>query len=185
MTTAGLVLAAGAGTRFGQPKAPVVIGSERLVDRAVRVLSEGGCDPIVVVLGAWVGDVDGADIVVNDAWPEGMGSSLREGLRSLTEREGIDAAVVTLVDLPGLTAEAVRRIVAASPGAPVVQATFTGERGHPVRLSRELWQQAIDVARGDEGARRLLRGRADVVLVEVGDVADGYDVDVPADTPSE
>ena len=185
MSTAGLVLAAGAGTRFGQPKAPVVVSGERLVDRAVRVLAEGGCDPVVVVLGAWVGEVDGADIVVNDAWPEGMGSSLREGLLSLTGRAGIDAVVVTLVDLPGLTAEAVRRIATASPAAPVVQAAYAGERGHPVRLSRELWAEAIDVARGDEGARRLLRGRDDVVLVEVGDVARGYDVDTPADTASE
>ena len=185
MTTAGLVLAAGAGTRFGQPKAPVVVAGERLVDRAVRVLAEGGCDPILVVLGAWVGEVDGADIVVNDAWPEGMGSSLREGLRSLTARKGIDAVVVTLVDLPGLTAEAVHRIATASPASAVVQAAYAGERGHPVRLSRELWSDAIDVARGDEGARRLLRGRDDVVLVEVGDVADGYDIDVPADTSSE
>ena len=181
MTTAGLVLAAGAGTRYGQPKAPVVLDGERLVDRAVRVLTEGGCDPVLVVLGAWVGEVDGADIVVNDAWPEGMGSSLREGLRTLTERAGVEAAVITLVDLPGLTAEAVRRIATTSPEAPVVQATYSGERGHPVRLSRDLWAQAIDVAHGDEGARRLLRGREDVVLVEVGDVADGYDVDVPSE----
>jgi len=181
MTTAGLVLAAGSGSRYGQPKAPVVLDGERLVDRAVRVLTEGGCDPVLVVLGAWVGEVDGADIVVNDAWPEGMGSSLREGLRTLTERSGVEAVVVTLVDLPGLTAEAIRRVAATSPEALVVQATYSGERGHPVRLARELWAQAIDVAHGDEGARRLLRGREDVVLVEVGDVADGYDVDVPSE----
>jgi CTP:molybdopterin cytidylyltransferase MocA len=181
MTTAGLVLAAGSGSRYGQPKAPVVLDGERLVDRAVRVLTEGGCDPVLVVLGAWVGEVDGADIVVNDAWPEGMGSSLREGLRTLTERSGVEAVVVTLVDLPGLTAEAIRRVAATAPEALVVQATYSGERGHPVRLSRELWAQAIDVAHGDEGARRLLRGREDVVLVEVGDVADGYDVDVPSE----
>lgn len=181
MTTAGLVLAAGSGSRYGQPKAPVVLDGERLVDRAVRVLTEGGCDPVLVVLGAWVGEVDGADIVVNDAWPEGMGSSLREGLRTLTERAGVEAVVVTLVDLPGLTAEAVRRVATTAPEALVVQATYSGERGHPVRLSRELWAQAIDVAHGDEGARRLLRGREDVVLVEVGDVAEGYDVDVPSE----
>ena len=181
MTTAGLVLAAGAGTRYGQPKAPVVLDGERMVDRAVRVLTEGGCDPVLVVLGAWVGEVAGADIVVNDAWPEGMGSSLREGLRSLSARDDVDAVVITLVDLPGLTAEAVRRIATTTPVADVVQATYSGERGHPVRLSRALWAQAIDVAHGDEGARRLLRGRDDVVLVEVGDVADGYDVDVPVE----
>jgi CTP:molybdopterin cytidylyltransferase MocA len=185
MTVAGLVLAAGAGTRFGQPKAPVVVDGERLVDRAVRVLAEGGCDPVIVVLGAWVGHVEGADIVLNDEWPEGMGSSLRAGLRAAAELGDVESAVVTLVDLPGLTAEAVRRIADAPAEALVVQATYDGERGHPVRIRRELWPEAIAVARGDEGARRLLRGRDDIVLVEVGDLARGYDVDTPADTASE
>ena len=179
MTVAGLVLAAGAGVRFGQPKAPVVIDGERLVDRAVRVLTEGGCDPVYVVLGAWVGEVDGADIVVNDDWPEGMGSSLRIGLTVISEQTDADAAIVTLVDLPGLTAEAIRRIVDAD--ADLVVACYSGERGHPVKLARRHWAEAIAVAQGDEGARRLLRGRDDVVLVEVGDVAAGYDVDVPVE----
>lgn len=185
MTVAGLVLAAGAGTRFGQPKAPVVVDGERLVDRAVRVLADAGCDPVIVVLGAWVGHVDGADIVVNDEWPEGMGSSLRAGLRALAEQDRADSVIVTLVDLPGLTPDAVRRIAAAPGDAVVVQATYAGERGHPVRIARALWPQAIDVARGDEGARRLLRGRDDIMLVEVGDVARGYDVDRPGDAASE
>lgn len=178
MSVAGLVLAAGAGTRFGQPKAPVVVDGERLVDRAVRNLREGGCDPVVVVLGAWVGEVSGADILVNDAWPEGMGSSLRTGLQSLTDSSDAEAVVVTLVDLPGLTPEAVRR-VAMCP-ADLAVATYDGERGHPVRIGRSLWPRAIEVARGDEGARRLMQ-ELGVERVEVGDVADGYDVDVPVE----
>jgi nicotine blue oxidoreductase len=183
VSVAGLVLAAGAGTRYGGPKAPVVVDGERLVDRAVRVLTEAGCDPVLVVLGAWVGHVEGADIVVNDAWPEGMGSSLRAGLRELMDESAAEAVVVTLVDLPGLTSAAVRRLVD-SPAALAV-ATYAGDRGHPVRLGREHWPAVIEVAQGDEGARRLLRGRDDVVLVEVGDVAAGYDMDAPTDTSSE
>jgi len=179
MGTAGLVLAAGAGTRFGQPKAPVVVDGERMVDRAVRIMTEAGCAPVVVVLGAWVGHVDGANVVVNNAWPEGMGSSLRTGLQHLRETTDTDSVVVTLVDLPWLTTEAVQRIVTQSPTAAIAQATFNGERGHPVRIARDLWDDAIDVARGDEGARRLIRGRDDVVLIEVGDVAGGDDLDVP------
>lgn len=179
MTVAGLVLAAGGGTRFGRPKAPVVIDGERMVDHAVRVLSEGGCVPVYVVLGAWVGDVDGADIVVNDHWPEGMGSSLRMGLQAISDETTADAVVITLVDLPGLTGEAIRRI--AGTDADLVAACYAGERGHPVKLARRHWAEAIAVAQGDEGARRLLRGRDDVVLVEVGDVAEGYDVDVPVE----
>lgn len=178
-TVAGLVLAAGSGSRYGQPKAPVVIDGERLVDRAVRVLGEAGCDPVIVVLGAWVGHVEGADIVVNDTWPEGMGSSLRLGLAHLRDTTDVDRAVVTLVDLPGLTAPAVERLVTESITAAAAQCTYHGERGHPVCLARDLWDEAIEVAQGDEGARRLLRGREDLVLVEVGDLADGADLDVP------
>lgn len=178
-TTAGLVLAAGAGSRFGQPKAPVVVNEERLVDRSVRVLTEAGCDPIVVVLGAWVGAVPGAEAIINEEWAEGMGSSLRAGLSHLLDSTDAHAVVVTLVDLPGLTSEAVQRIVGAPLAHPIVQGGYEGRPGHPVRISRELWDEAIDVAHGDEGARRLIRGRPDVLLIEVGDVADGHDLDVP------
>jgi CTP:molybdopterin cytidylyltransferase MocA len=176
---AGLVLAAGSGSRFGQPKAPVVVDGERLVDRAVRVLGEAGCDPIVVVLGAWVGHVEGADIVVNDTWPEGMGSSLRTGLTHLRDATEAEKVVITLVDLPGLTTPAVERLLTSSVSAPAAQCTYHGEPGHPVCLARALWDEAIEVAHGDEGARRLMREREDLVLVEVGDVADGTDLDQP------
>lgn len=184
MSVAGLVLAAGAGTRYGQPKAPVIVDGERLVDRAVRVLTEGGCSPVLVVLGAWVGSVAGADVIVNDDWPEGMGSSLRAGLQRLAELGDADAVVVSLVDLPGLTAEAVRRMVECP--APLAVAAYRGERGHPVRIGRERWADAIEVAQGDEGARRLLRDpspdqEGGVVLVEVGDIATGDDLDTDPD----
>ena len=183
MTTAGLVLAAGAGVRFGGPKAPAIVDGERLVDRAVRVLREGGCDPILVVLGAWLGDVPGADAVIENAeWREGMGSSLRAGLAALEADPDVDTVVITLVDLPGLSAQAVQRVVAAPSG--IALATYGGERGHPVRLPREHWAAVRAVARGDAGARDFLRGREDVTLIEVGDVASGDDLDTPvAQTP--
>lgn len=175
---AGLVLAAGEGRRFGGPKAPVIIEGERLVDRAVRVLREGGCDVVFVVLGAWQGDVTEALCVPNSEWPEGMGSSLRAGLAAIATEEDIDRVVVTLVDLPGLSGEAVARLV--SSPARIVQAAYDGERGHPVMIGREHWSGVIEVARGDRGARDYLRARAgEVALVEVGDVASGEDLDVP------
>lgn len=171
---AGLVLAAGEGRRFGGPKAPALVGGERLVDRAVRVLREGGCDPVYVVLGAWRGDVDGAEVVINDDWPVGMGSSLRAGLAAIDA----DRVLVTLVDLPGLTGAAVARLVASS--ARLAQAAYGGERGHPVLLGREHVAGVMAGARGDQGARDYLRARVDeVVLIEVGDVATGEDLDEP------
>jgi CTP:molybdopterin cytidylyltransferase MocA len=174
---AGLVLAAGEGRRYGGPKAPVVVDGERLVDRAVRVLREGGCDPVYVVLGAWTGEVPGALTVANAEWAEGMGSSLRVGLRALGESPA-RAVVVTLVDLPGLTAQAVARLVDADSG--IAAAAYDGERGHPVLFGREHWPGVIEAAQGDSGARAYLREHADEVhLIEVGDVASGEDLDVP------
>ncbi|MFM8774522.1 MAG: NTP transferase domain-containing protein [Actinomycetota bacterium] len=175
---AGLGLAAGEGRRFGGPKAPAVVDGERLVDRAVRILREGGCDPIAVVLGAWVGEVQGAQIVVNDEWPEGMGSSVRAGLAALDA----DRVVVTLVDLPGMSAEAIRRFVD-SPSR-LAQGAFGGERGHPVVIGSEHVDGVVRAARGDRGARDYLREHAaEVSVIEIGDVASGEDLDEPPAPP--
>lgn len=174
--TAGIVLAAGAGTRYGQPKAPVEFEGERLVDRAVRVLQEAGCFPIAVVLGAWIGEVPGAVIIENPDWASGMGSSLREGLTWAQSTDATSVAV-TLVDLPGLTSTAVSRIV--DNPADLVSAAFDGQRGHPVKFGRDHWAALIESASDDRGAREYLRTRKDLVLVEVSDVADGWDLDTP------
>ena len=90
MTTAGLVLAAGEGKRFGGPKAPYVHNGQRLVDRAVQVLAEAGCDPVFVVLGAWLGEVPNATVLENQNWKSGMGSSLQVGLATLNGESEID-----------------------------------------------------------------------------------------------
>ena len=123
--------------------------------------------------------MDGADIVVNDDWPEGMGSSLRIGLTRHLRADRRRRRHRHPRRPAGPHAEAIRRIV--DTDADLVVACYSGERGHPVKLARRHWAEAIAVAQGDEGARRLLRGRDDVVLVEVGDVAAGYDVDVPVE----
>lgn len=184
---AGLVLAAGAGRRFGGPKAPVVVGGERLVDRAARVLREGGCDPVLVVLGAWVGEVPGAQVVVHPGWASGMGGSLVAGLDALERLAPRPMAVAIVpVDLPGLTAAAIARVLAAAADGPapgsdaLVAAAYEGERGHPVLLGAGHWAGARAAAHGDAGAREYLRGRA-VRLVEVGDIASSVDVDRPDD----
>lgn len=184
MRTAGLVLAAGAGSRFGRPKAPVLFDGERLVDRAVRILRTAGAEPVVVVLGAWNGDVPGAQIVLNPEWSTGMGSSLRAGLASLMgdgSYADVMSVVVTLVDLPGLTSAAVRRVMLHP--APLAAATYAGHRGHPVKFAREHWGPIAEQATGDRGARGYVSGRDDVALIEVGDIASGLDVDSPEDLP--
>src|SRR3954471_1865981 len=121
MTAAGLVLAAGGGSRFGGPKALVRWGDELFVERVVATLRTTGCAPIVVVLGAAAAEVaetaqlGNAVVLVNDACPAGMGSSLCTGLAALTDLRA-PAAVVMLVDQPQVSPALVRRL-AAGPGA--------------------------------------------------------------------
>lgn len=175
-SVAGVVLAAGEGKRFGGPKAPYIFEGERLVDRAVRLLRAAGCKPIFVVLGAWQGPVSDCTVITNEGWREGMGSSLRLALQEVDAAEGVSDALITLVDLPGLTVPAVQRVREAPSGIAV--ATFSGERGHPVRIPRQHFSTLIDTVGGDFGARSFLAGRSDIHLVEVGDVSDGTDMDV-------
>ncbi len=176
---AGLVLAAGGGQRIGTPKAQIEIDGERFVDRAVRILKEAGCEKVFVVLGAWVGGVSDAVIIENPTWQEGMGSSLLVGLNALIKDVKISAMVVTLVDLPGLTAAGVAKIID-HPGD-LVAATFKGEQGHPVKFGRNHWAAMLESVGGDTGAKGYLMGRDDLALVEIGQISDGADVDTLID----
>jgi nicotine blue oxidoreductase len=181
---AGLVLAAGAGRRFGGAKAVAELDGERLVDRAVRTVREGGVELVYVVAGAAGFDVEGAVVVDNPDWPEGMGSSLRAGLAALAELPpDVVAALVVLVDQPGLTADSVARLAAEAAGPrAVAAATYRGRQGHPVLLGRGHWSTVTRTAVGDVGARVFLRDHADRVrFVECADVASDADVDAPAE----
>ncbi|WP_181765989.1 nucleotidyltransferase family protein [Streptomyces albidus (ex Kaewkla and Franco 2022)] len=186
---AGLLLAAGGGRRLGgRPKALLPLRGRPLVEHAVRALREGGCRHVHVVLGAAAEEVraraelPGCVLLDNPDWETGMGSSLRLGLASLMDT-GTEAALVSLVDQPGIGAEAVNRVRAAchSP-ASLAAAGYEGRRGHPVLFGAEHWPGVAASANGDQGARSYLRTRTSAIeLVECGDVADPSDVDVPAD----
>jgi nicotine blue oxidoreductase len=184
---AGLLLAAGEGRRYGAPKALVDLAGRPLVDRAAGVLHDAGCDPVVVVLGAAadqvraVATLPGCLVVDNPRWRAGMGSSLRAGLAALAGTAA-RSVVVLLVDMPGVTPEAVRRVaVHAGPSALAV-ASYAGRRGHPVLLGRDHWPAIAAQAAGDAGARAYLRAHgAETRLVPCEDVADDHDVDTPDD----
>lgn len=172
----GVVLAAGSGTRMGTPKAEIVVAGERLVDRAVRVLRDGGCPEVIAVTRAGV-DVPGARLVVNPAPQRGMRSSLELAV----DAAGSAAAVaVVLVDTPGVTAEAVRAACAAWRPGRVVVARYGGRRGHPTVMAPVLWREALARAGADEGARALLRARPELV-----DEVDGPGSADDLDTPDE
>ena len=185
MDVAGLVLAAGAGRRYGMPKALVAYHGELLVRRAARTLDEAGCARTVVVLGAEAARVRAAAPELNELaldnpdWPSGMGSSLRTGLAAVRGTPAV-AVVVLLVDMPGVTAAAVRRVIAFAARDAVVIGGYHDRWGHPVVLGRDHWAAVSATATGDQGARVFLRAHADRVrVVAVGDVADDADLDEP------
>ena len=185
MRAAGVLLAAGAGRRMGQPKALVRYRGRLLVESAAEVLRAGGCAPVVVVWGASgeqvraEAELPGCRLVDNPDWPTGMGSSLRVGLDALADDE-IDATLVLPVDVPGVSAEAIRRVAALAAPDALVRASFDGVPGHPVLLGRSHWAGAWESATGDAGARDYLR-RHRVELVPCEDVGTGTDVDRPED----
>lgn len=187
MTVAGLVLAAGEGRRFGGPKAVATLDGERLVDRAVRTLTDAGCTPVVVVSGAVDLAVPGARVVANLLWRSGIGSSLRAGLADLAVSRDmgggeVDAAVVFLVDTPWLTVGAVRRLVELGSAAPAAIATYDGRRGHPVLLSATVWSAVAELAVGDTAARAWLRANpGSVAEVDCTGLGSPRDVDRPED----
>lgn len=184
---AGLVLAAGKGRRIGAPKALLRHGGELLVEQAVRTLREAGCKPVVVVLGAAADQVrvaaelGEATVVLNRAWSTGVGSSWRKGLDTVAET-GTEAVAVLPVDMPGLTAEAVRKVAALPHPEALVCGTFEGRRGHPMLLGRAHWPGISTLANADVGARPYLLARAaQVTEVACDQVARPGDVDTPED----
>ncbi len=186
---AGLLLAAGGGRRLGgRPKALLEHRGRPLVEHAVAALREAGCGVVHVVLGAAADTVQeqaalhGCVLVENPDWEQGMGSSLRAGLESLAGT-GAGAALVALVDQPGIGAAAMARVAAAyrGPGS-LAAASYAGERGHPVLLGSDRWAEVAAGARGDRGARVYLRAHEqEIVQVPCADVARPYDIDTEAD----
>ncbi|MGW3354778.1 nucleotidyltransferase family protein [Streptomyces bungoensis] len=186
---AGLLLAAGGGRRLGgRPKALLTHRGRPLVEHAAGVLRAAGCGRIHVVLGAAADDVreraelDGCVLVDNPDWAAGMGSSLRAGLGSLAGT-GARAALVILVDQPGIGPEAVARVLGAyEDETSLAAAAYDGVRGHPVLFGAAHWPGIAATATGDRGARAYLSGHAAALrLVECADVAEPYDIDTEAD----
>lgn len=188
---AGLLLAAGGGRRLGgRPKALLPHRGRPLVEHAVRMLRGGGCEVVHVVLGAAAervraeAELPGCVLVDNPDWAEGMGSSLRVGLDSLRAAPvPVDAALVSLVDQPGIGAAAVARVRGAYGGRDALAAaSYDGKRGHPVLFGADRWAGIAAGAVGDRGARDYLAAHRDAItLVDCSDVAEPYDIDTEAD----
>jgi len=179
--TAGIILAAGGGTRFAGPghKLRADAAGVPVVARALDALVGSGLELLAVVTGSVAIDdlvPAGVEIVPNPAWESGQASSLAAGVR-WARIAGADAVVVGLGDQPGVRSES-WRLVAMATGSPIAIATYDGHRGHPVRIQRDLWVRLP--TEGDAGARPLIAASPELVT-EVPCAGDPLDVDTVED----
>lgn len=177
----GLLLAAGAGRRYGSPK---VLARQGLwLQLAVDALRGGGCERVLVALGA--ADVplpEGAEAVHARRWADGMGESLRAGLTAAAGDPDARFVAVHLVDLPDVDGRVVARVIRAAERAPsgLARAFFGDRPGHPVVAARPHWAPLRDSATGDEGGREYLRRQGELLVrVRCDDLASGRDQDTP------
>ena len=184
MTACGILLAAGAGSRYGQPKIFATDADGVLwLERVVAVLREGGCEQVLVVIGAEseragavVDTLEAVSAVVAGDWADGLSASVRAGLAAAAATDA-DMAVIAPVDVPRMPASVVARVLQAAPGRPgLARAVYDGRPGHPVAIGRDHWELVAASVHGDAGANRYLAQHA-AVTVECADLWDGADTD--------
>ncbi|GAB3853494.1 NTP transferase domain-containing protein [Nocardioides maradonensis] len=176
----GVVLAAGAGRRYGGPKAFVrTPGGVTWLERTCSVLLDGGCDAVVATVPVG-GDVPALDerVTLLPLRTSGQSESLAAAL-DLAVARGAAAVVVMLVDLPDVGASVVARVLDGGVGADsLVRASYDGRPGHPVLIGSAHLVPLLGTLTGDTGASAYLKAHG-VQLVECGDLATGIDVDTP------
>jgi molybdenum cofactor cytidylyltransferase len=180
---AGLILAAGEGSRFGGPKQLAMLRGQPLIEHAIEtMLAVPAIERIVVVLGAHAelvrerADLGGTEVIVADDWSEGMSASLRAGIAELADAE---AVLITLADQPLITPQVLAAVLDLGERADATRATYDGRPGHPVLIRRQLFAEVAQL-RGENGARDLLE-LVGVRTLECGHLASADDVDTRID----
>jgi molybdenum cofactor cytidylyltransferase len=188
-----VVLAAGASSRLGRAKQLVVHEGHTLLERTIVAAVAAAADPVVVVLGAAANEIRRAlppleervRFVVNDQWPDGMGTSIARGVAALREfGSETEAALILVCDQPALDAGVLRRFVelaCAKPGM-ILLADYGTGRGPPVTFPREFFDELVAL-RGEAGAREVHRRHADSIIT-VPFPGGAVDIDAPDDLRS-
>jgi CTP:molybdopterin cytidylyltransferase MocA len=200
MSIAGVVLAAGASTRLGAPKQLVTDASgETLVHRAARQLVEAGCHPVFVIVGAArevvvpALDALDVDVIQNDAWEEGVASSIRRAVAAAYAHQtatgadvsatAIDALLLTTCDMPTVGVAHLRALCTAYVNGAVrvasryVTPDGTETVGIPAIVGAGEWP-LLEALHGDRGAKALFFEGGTKTVDLVGG---SFDIDKPTD----
>jgi molybdenum cofactor cytidylyltransferase len=179
MRVAAVILAAGASTRLGEPKQLVTLAGEALIERAIRIATQSGCDPVILVLGASASailtqcNLSPARVVINYAWQEGMASSIRAGIAALADT--VDAAILMTCDQPAVTAEHLASLINKGRElGDVVGSSYAEMRGVPAYFPGTRFRELLALA-GVIGARHLL-GSSYTIPLSGGEL----DIDTPS-----
>jgi molybdenum cofactor cytidylyltransferase len=176
---------------MGRPKALLPAGTDgrTFLDRIVATLFEAGVGQVVAVLGAdataireRMGQVSRVALVDNPDFERGQLTSLWAGLQHV-DRSQVSGVLVTLVDVPLVSVETVKAILAAhNRGEPdIVRPVSNGRHGHPVIFHKRLIEE-LEAADPSQGAKAVVRAHASgIVEVSVNDEGAFIDIDTPAD----
>lgn len=184
MRVAALVLAAGGSTRLGQPKQLLEFRGQTLVRRIAQAALAAGCCPVVVVVGqdresiaATLQDL-ALKLVPNEKWNEGIGSSIRAGVKALPD---CDAVLIAACDQPFVSADLIRQLIRRheDTGQPIVASAYSGTCGVPALFARRYREELLALP-NEHGAKAIIaRQSAEVATVDFPEGA--IDIDTPAD----
>ncbi len=183
----GILLAAGASTRLGQPKQLLEFSGETLIKRAARALISSQCDPVVVVVGAQYDEVIqelqglAVNLADNTDWQAGMSSSISVGLEALLSlRADIDGVVVALCDQPFVSSRSIDKLINAFGQNPssIVSASYNDINGVPALFAANMFPE-LRALTGDKGARSMIRNCRDVTAVDMPEAS--FDIDTVDD----
>jgi molybdenum cofactor cytidylyltransferase len=169
---AGLILAAGGSSRMGRPKQLLPFRGRPLLRRAIDAALEGGCRPVMVVVGEHAGPIQSelgslpVEFCVNEEWRQGLAGSIRCGMEALRSRgERLQAVLMLTCDQALLSADVVARLCDAFDGerGRMVACEYAGTVGVPALFERSCFDRLMGLA-GDRGAKSVLLGDSTMVL---------------------
>jgi molybdenum cofactor cytidylyltransferase len=184
-----LLLAAGRGERMGRAKQLLPLGDGRMIEAALGNLLASEVDEVICVLGfaadeirPFVAGKERVTVVINERFSEGMGSSIRAGIKALDPR--CTGVLIALADQPFIPPEVIDQLIAefAVGKKGIVLPVYEGRQGHPVILRRLAYEKELLSLHGDVGGKEIVRKHAeDVLEVEVDVSGVVMDIDVPED----